>query len=177
MSTVKLPGLAACLSIHIVRILIFAIAWFCVPIGFLVGGIRKGDKILGQWNGAYADEHDIIIYGYKVEAIETSSLFKIFDLPDEPGITLYEPTVAKIYRRFGWYGAVYYNLAFRNVGHGWFSMFRQELGEVQPNPDDLLVSTLGILHGLKPYEDWRSYNGVQNPNPRKFYGIPALGKS
>ena len=149
-----------------------------IPIGFLTKGITMGSKVLGQWNGAYAEEDGTISYGYQVEQIVCKGIFKIFDIPDEPGITLYEPTVSKIYRKYGWYWCVYYNLAFRNVGHGWFYLFKQDLGTIKPTPESLLKTFCGISYGLKPYEDWRSYtiNDLEDGILR-FYGIPALGKS
>ena len=103
----KTPSFQKCVAVHLARVLLFAVAWFMVPLGMLLRAIKKGPLVRGQWNGAVAQPDGTHLYGTDIESIVCRGPFVLFDLPDEPGITLYEPTVAKIYRRLGWYGGVY----------------------------------------------------------------------
>ena len=43
---------------------------------------------------------------------------KIFNTPDEDGWPMYEPTVAKLYKKFGWRFTMWYNLGTRNQVQG-----------------------------------------------------------
>lgn len=165
-----------CLLAYAVRVLIFLSAWLLVPIGLAIGGIRKGPKQLGQWSGAYHDG-TAVIYGVEVESIIATGFWANFDIPDETGITLYEATVAKIYRKLGWYGAVYYNLAFRNVGQGWLHNFVVKFpAHTEPPSEAELHSTVaGIKFGTKVYRDWRSYPELGAFNgAHSWYGVPDL---
>lgn len=174
-----IPSLQKCLAIYAVRMALFLTAWFLVPLGFVTGMIRKGPRAFGQWSGAQCMSDGTILYNQTIESIECRGPFKVFDVPDEPGIGLYECTVASIYRKFGWYGAVWYQLALRNVGHGWLAMFSTALPYDRPLAT-LETTTLGIWYGLKRYENWREYSdSIQpiKPSDRKYYGIPSVGFS
>lgn len=50
------------------------------------------------------------------------SWLKFMETPDDQLIPsgLYEPTVLKIYKKYGWFISQWYWLGFRNVGHGLF---------------------------------------------------------
>lgn len=165
-----------CLYAYIVRVLFFLSAWFLIPIGMILGKISKGPTQLGQWNGAYHNGTEIT-YGVEVESIKAAGFWANFDIPDEPGITLYEATVAKIYRKLGWWGAVYYNLAFRNVAQGWLYKFVVKFPPhtEPPAPEFLHSKFLGISFGTKVYRDWRSYPELGAFNgAHSWYGIPDL---
>lgn len=41
-----------------------------------------------------------------------------FNTPDEDGWPMYEPTVAKLYKKFGWRFTLWYNLGLRNQAQG-----------------------------------------------------------
>ena len=116
-------------------------------------------------------------------SIVCSGIWRVFDIPDEPGIGLYEPTVNALYQKFGWWWVVYYQLAFRNVGHGLLYLFAERDGshDLALRKDILKPSPIGSGgYGLRPYEDWRAYpDGGDHPDsqPRLYYYVPALNET
>lgn len=50
-----------------------------------------------------------------------------FNTPDEDGFPLYEPTVKKIYDKFGWRVCMFYNLGLRNQAQGFLWLSGQEV--------------------------------------------------
>ncbi len=55
----------------------------------------------------------------------------IFNTPDEHGWPMYEETVAKIYHKYGWRVAMWYNLGLRNQAQGWLWLFGYQVTEQQ----------------------------------------------
>ena len=182
----KIPSYYKCLAIHTGQLLMWLLAFWMVPLGFLFGGIRQGPSRFGQWSWQ-AKQGEVYkgvpIPFCTVQSIDCRGIWKWFDIPDEPGIGLYEPTVAAIYNKFGWWVTVYYQLAFRNVGHGFLYQFAQRDGSpsIALRKDLLLKSPIGSGgYGLRPYEDWRSYTegGMRDPSlPRAYYYVPALNET
>ena len=168
---------STCVAAYAGRVGIFLSAWAIVPVGMAIGKIAKGPMQLGHWSGAYHNGTEII-YGVPVESLKVAPGFwSNFDIPDETGITLYEATVAKIYRRFGWWAAVYYNMAFRNVGQGWLAKFKVTFPPhtEPPAAEEIHSTKFGIKFGTKVYRDWRSYPELGAFNgAHSWYGIPDL---
>jgi len=52
-----------------------------------------------------------------------------FNSPDEDGWPMYEPTVAKLYNKFGWRFTMWYNLGTRNVAQGLLWKYGKEVDE------------------------------------------------
>lgn len=155
----KMPSFAFCLFVHLFRVLLFLVAWFMVPLGFALGKIRQGELRAGQWSGAAYTPDGTMITGVKVPTIIAEGFFSIFGLPDDPGIGLYEKTVSKIYNAKGWWWAVFYQLAFRNVAHGWLHKFAQfRLESDGPVTETITVRVGPFYYGLKRYEDWSRYD-------------------
>lgn len=167
----KFPSFAFCLFVHLVKALLFLVAWFMVPLGMWLGKIRQGELRAGQWGGYAWDMNGVGVTGVRVPTIVTEGLWKIFGLPDEPGIGLYEKTVSKIYNAKGWWWTVYYQLAFRNVGHGWLGMFKQSrLAGAECEPP--VYKKLGpFYYGLKRYEDWNRYDASWTLQENMTYGM------
>lgn len=152
-----IPSFSKCLSIMLFKWGCFAHAWFMVPLGFLLGGIRKGPAARSHWAGTGQVYKGKLVSNIAIESIRCSALWRIYDIPDEPSIGQYEPTVFWIYEKFGWYAAVYYQLAFRNVGHGWLHLFAQRKADNGDTPqDNRLRKKFGLSYGLRPYVDWRA---------------------
>lgn len=52
-----------------------------------------------------------------------------FNTPDEDGWPMYEPTVVKLYNKYGWRFTMWYNLGTRNVGQGLLWKYGNEVDE------------------------------------------------
>lgn len=87
--------------------------------------------------------------------------------PDDMTIPqgLYEPTVKKIYDKYGWFISTWYWLGFRNVGHG--IGFKYAVGS--DTKKEIIIKT-GLIfeYYLKPYHDY------ENHFSGKYYLIPRM---
>lgn len=181
------PSFVFCLFVQFLKVTTWLYAWFLVPIGMLCGGIRKGAPSKTQWACPGVVIDAVPIPQDEIEGIETTGVFSVFALPDEPSIGQYEPTVHRVYKRFGWYVAVWYQMALRNVGHGWPYKWAQHyevwtLANGHPLPPHLTLFTFGPLHyGLRPYAAWRQHPdavGTCDPMQRlSWYYVPWVGLS
>lgn len=152
--------IAFCLFVEALKLTTWLHAWFMVPLGFLLGGIRPGPFRRTQWAGHTYKGVQVTLE--EAPQIRARWLWRIYDLPDEPSVGQYEPTVKRIWETFGWYGVVYYQLAFRNVGHGWPYLFRRhsdvytrEGGHPLPG-SNTTIKKCGLNFGFRPYADWRA---------------------
>jgi hypothetical protein len=170
------PNPLFCLSVFALRTMGMLTAWFMVPLGILFGQIHKGyPSRYGQWTGAYWDKDGFQLTHRAVPQIRCAGLWKLYDIPDEPGIGLYEPTVSAIYFRYGWTVTVMYQLGFRNMAQGIPYIWHQDSNI--DTPASLRTWTFfGMQYGYKQYEDWRSYTdgqvGAGEITNRRFYLVP-----
>ena len=158
-----------------------------MPIGILLGKIRRGVMSGTQWAGTGATYKGQVIPTYNAPRIECYGFWRVFDIPDEPSLGQYEPTVDKIYRRLGWVPTVIYQLCMRNVGHGWpyrhawrpIDPPMTEDGYVKIIPVALTVRKFfGLYYGWRPYADWRNHPlAITRAEPEKFlsyYYVPGV---
>jgi hypothetical protein len=147
-------------------------AWFMVPLGFALGRIRKGPKRQTQWVGLASSYKGRPIPDEAIESIECRWPFHVFDLPDEPSIGQYEPSVHDIYKRYGWHVAVWYQLAFRNVGHGW--PYRWAV----VGDDESLYRLGPLYYGRRTYRNWRAKELIGGQDwynhPLAYYSVPGV---
>lgn len=88
--------------------------------------------------------------------------------PDDMKIPqgLYEPTVKKIYDRFGWFVSAWYWLGFRNAGHG---IVFKKFAIGSETKREIVVSKGWIFeYYLKPYHDY------ENHFSGKYYLAPRM---
>jgi hypothetical protein len=183
----KRPSFLLCLLVQALKSCTWLYAWVLVPIGMLVGCIRKGPPSKTQWACPGVAVDGVPVPMDEIPSIVATGMFGIFDLPDEPSIGQYEPTVHRIYRRFGWHIAVWYQMALRNVGHGWPYRWVQwnsawTLANGHPLPPFVTVFKLGFLpvcYGLRPYAAWRQHpDAISACNPMQrlsWYYVPWVG--
>lgn len=183
MNTLTIPSFWMCIGIYAARTLLWLVAFWLVPIGMLLGQIKRGPKSRTQWAGTGITIKGSVVPTEEIESIICNNLWVIFDLPDEPSIGQYEPTVYAIYKRFGWAVAVWYQMSFRNVGLGFLFLFAQWSGTfAQVSKIEITrVGPFGITYGLRPYFDWRSDPGfVYSTDPLKeamYIYVPAFNES
>ena len=179
------PRFLLSLIVTALKISTWLYAWLLVPVGLLVGGLRKGQPSMTQWAGLHYKGQEVTHVA--LPRIECRGPWRIFDLPDEPSIGQYEPTVWRVYNRFGWYVTVWYQLAFRNVGHGWPYLWSQwtpwwtlQAGHPLP-PSETLGRWLGLYYGWRPYAAWReSPTALGHYDPLSqlsWYYVPWIGVS
>lgn len=76
-----------------------------------------------------------------------------YDTPDEPEfIGLYEPTVQRIYDKYGWFISAWYWFGIRNRGHGFDSLFSKEAPSYWPETGSHTRDEFFFIHKIsKPY--------------------------
>lgn len=162
-------------ALVLLRLLMILTAWIVVPVGILLNQIHKGlPERPGQWTGASFDADGKQVLGTVVPTIVCRGFWKLYDMPDEPGIGLYEKTVSSIYRKYGWWVTVFYQLAFRNIAQGLGYAFRAPV-DVYMTPPQYVWTKFGIRYGYKRYADWRAMTDteiLQGEAPSKFYYVP-----
>lgn len=107
-----------------------------------------------------------------VQRYELPKWLFFMETPDEmlPG-GLYEPTVLKIYEKYGWLITSYYWLCIRNVGHGFRWMFGVEVPS-KSTPVELETIDLKYIFLLK---GWQIYSDRYNKKTKSgFIAVPKL---
>lgn len=172
-TALRKPKALTCAAIFAARLGFMAIAPIAVGIGMLTGAISKGPKVKGQWDGAAIDKDGFLVYDVEVESVKISGKLKafwsIYQLVDDPGIGLYEATVAKIYHKFGWAATVYYQLALRNVAQGWPAKFAVKYVVPVSAKDRTWKTIFGIRYGWKQYRDWVA---ERETGVARYYSVP-----
>jgi hypothetical protein len=156
------------------------VAFPVVLIGLVSGGIRRGELRYGQWQGAWWDgagNQHAGVEGKQVPTIVALGVFKLWDIPDEPGVGLYERTLSKMYRSDAdWFKTVLYQLGLRNMAQGVPYLWAVHGDDIPANRR--FGKFLGITYGWRKYEDWRSYTDLEvrdaNPSGRRYYYVPDI---
>lgn len=174
--TIPQPNFYLFGGLVLLRFFLILTAWLVVGVGILCNKIYKGyPERAGQWSGAATDVNGNVYTGAQVPQMVCVGFWRLYDMPDEPGIGLYEPTVSAIYNRFGWWVTVYYQLAFRNVAQGLGYAYRaQGVANDVPAPQRTWTK-FGIRYGYKQYADWRSMSNdevLAGQQPKSYYYVP-----
>lgn len=106
-------------------------------------------------------------------------LLGIFSSCDEDGWPMYEKTVASVYNKFGWRGALFYNLGLRNQAQGWLWLFGYEVTEQAYLNNKLLDYKLMNkdidLKLFKLRYGWEiAHDHYRDYTTTGFYAIPQL---
>lgn len=141
-----------------VEFLLMFVAWAIVPFLLLMSKKYRGE------NKVYPDPN--IKYPRKLRRLP--SWARWFETPDDitlPG-GLYEPTVYKIYQKYGWFISSWYWISLRNVAHGVMWNQGHEIDmhinamssiDMQRNKVFNEVKKIGpfkLIYGYKSVNDW-----------------------
>lgn len=106
-----------------------------------------------------------------------------FNTPDEDGWPMYEPTVAKLYKKFGWRFTLWYNLGTRNQAQGLLWTRGKEVTEddylinkaLKKNGFNSLDSTEVNLGLFKLVFEWEiAHDHYRDYTNTGYYYIPKL---
>lgn len=118
----------------------------------------------------------------KIQRYVLPSWLGWFNTPDEDGFPLYEPTVKKIYDKFGWRVCMFYNLGLRNQAQGFLWNFGWECSENLRNKNKgsgykILNTVVDLkLFNLKFYYGWEvARDHYKSHTKSGFLSIPQLG--
>lgn len=105
-----------------------------------------------------------------------------FNDKGEDGFPLYEPTVKKIYDKWGWRVCMWYNLGLRNQAQGFLWNFGWECSENLRNKNkdanySILNKVIDLkLFGLKFYYGWEVARDHYKTHTKSgFLSIPQMG--
>lgn len=173
----KPPTFTYCAFVFFFRCFLILSAWLVVGLALLFGFIHKGAIRRGQHNGevAFPDGKKEMGDKYPFEDAIVPWWLSWYDTPDEPGpFPAYEPTVMRVYRSCGWGITVWYNLATRNMAHGFLKWCGIQADKEYKNAE-LRLEKFGVGYGWKCYRDW--YQEIDLPDTQtapKYYLVPSF---
>lgn len=118
-------------------------------------------------------------YPYPVQRYVLPKWLGIFNTPDEDGWPMYEPTVTKLYNKFGWRFTLWYNLGLRNQAQGFLWLFGYEVSkELRDNNKLLNYSLLNKEYDVKLFKvvvGWEvAVDHYLSHTKSGYYAIPQL---